>query len=87
MLVGVTIVVHEVAKVFCALLHDREDGPAFGRLVANEIISSFVEVYGGDLTGSNSSGGRNLKDFRAFHPRIIDVMRHSFRPVLNRRTY
>lgn len=42
--VAVTIVMNDVAKVFCALFHDREDGCAFGRLICSEILTAFTQV-------------------------------------------
>jgi hypothetical protein len=42
--VALTIVRDDVAHVFCALIHDRDDGVGFGRLIANEILSAFIEV-------------------------------------------
>lgn len=43
-IVAVTIVVNDVAKVFCALFHDRDDGCAFGRLICSEILTAFTQV-------------------------------------------
>ena len=41
---AITIVRDDVARVFCALFHDRDDGVGFGRLVAGEILSAFIEA-------------------------------------------
>lgn len=43
-LVAVTIVINDVAKVFCALFHDRDDGCSFGRLICSEILTAFTQV-------------------------------------------
>lgn len=77
--VALTIVRDDVAHVFCALIHDRDDGVGFGRLIANEILSAFIEEYSGDL---RSASGHNLKDFNGFSARIAEVIRNSVRPVL-----
>ena len=77
--VAVTIVKDEVVKVCCALFHDRTDGPAFGKLIASQILYSFLEEYSGDLT----MPGHNLKDFHGFHHKIAAAVRSSVRPVLN----
>lgn len=78
--VAVTIMKDEVVKVCCALFHDRSDGPAFGKLIASQILCAFLEEYSGNLT----SPGRNLKDFHGFHLKIAGAVRNSIRPVLNR---
>lgn len=76
--VAVTIVVNDVAKVFCALFHDRDDGCAFGRLICSEILTAFTQEFASDL----NSFGLNLRDFHGFHNKIADVIRNSVRPVL-----
>jgi hypothetical protein len=40
----VSIVTNDVAKIVCALFHDRDDGPAFGRLICSEILNAFTQV-------------------------------------------
>ena len=83
-----------MAKVFCALFHDKEDSSDFGKLLASQILAgravsnsyqsltvsftAFVEEYSGDL----NSMGHNLKDFHDFHFKISEVIRHSVRPIL-----
>lgn len=76
--VAIFICVDNVAKVFCALFHDREDGVAFGRLICSQILNAFTEEYASDL----GHFGRNLKDFHGFHNKIGDVIRTSVKPVL-----
>eukprot|EP00622_Pseudochattonella_farcimen_P005465 FR741088.1.p1 GENE.FR741088.1~~FR741088.1.p1 ORF type:complete len:254 (+),score=12.48 FR741088.1:107-868(+) len=78
--VAVTIVRDEVAKVCCALFHDRSDGAAFGKLVAYQILYAFLEEYSGEVMGL----GPNLKDFHGFHVKIAGAVRSTIRPVLNR---
>lgn len=78
--IGVTIVTSESAKIFCALFHDKEDGPNFGKLICSEILHAFVEEYGGDLT----SHGHNLRDFHGFNNKIAETIKNSVRPVLVR---
>ena len=41
--VAVTIVKDETAGICCALFHDRSDGPAFGKLVASQILYAFLD--------------------------------------------
>ncbi|CAM9853329.1 unnamed protein product [Phaeothamnion confervicola] len=76
---AVTIAGSEATKVFCALLHDREDGAAFGRLIATEVLNAFVEDYANDL-----GSGFNLKDFHGFHQRIAGVIRKSAQPAIDK---
>mmetsp|Transcript_32140 Transcript_32140/g.46334 ORF Transcript_32140/g.46334 Transcript_32140/m.46334 type:complete len:266 (-) Transcript_32140:1564-2361(-) len=78
--VSITIVTNDVAKIFCALFYDREDGVIFGRLVCSEILNAFTQEYSSDLT----QFGRNLKDFHGFHRKINNVVKLSAKPILLR---
>ena len=42
--VAITIVTHDVSKVFCAVVHDRTAGSRFGKLICVEILSAFIKV-------------------------------------------
>ena len=75
---AVTIVSNDLAKVFCALIYDREDGADFGKLIATHTLLSFIDEYSTDL----GTVGPNLRDFRGFRSKIADVLRHSVKPVL-----
>mmetsp|Transcript_4997 Transcript_4997/g.7635 ORF Transcript_4997/g.7635 Transcript_4997/m.7635 type:complete len:251 (-) Transcript_4997:201-953(-) len=81
--VAITLVTNDVAKVFCALFHDRDDGCAFGRLICSEILNAFTTEYSSDLTNF----GLNLKDFHGFHNKIADIIRNSVKPVLYQLQY
>lgn len=76
--VSVAIVTDDVAKIFCALFYDREDGVVFGRLICSEILNSFTQEYSSDLT----QFGRNLKDFHGFHQKMNNVIKQSAKPVM-----
>ena len=78
--VSIAIVTDDVAKIFCALFYDREDGVIFGRLICSEILSAFTQEYSSDLT----QFGRNLKDFHGFHKKINNIIRLSAKPILMR---
>ena len=78
---SVTIVCDDAAKTFCALFHDKEDGPAFGRLICSELLSAFTQEYSSSDFGHF---GTNLKDFHGFHDKISEVIRNSVKPVLTR---
>lgn len=80
---AITMVRDEVARVSCALVHDRNDTASFGRLIACEILLAFVEEYSGD---GAPLGGRaqHLKDFHGFGAMIGPVVKQSVRSVLHR---
>jgi len=85
---AVTIVRDDVVKLMCALIHDRNDSASFGRLVAGEILSAFVEEYApNDRLRSPapvSLGGPTLKDFHGFDAKIAGIVQNSVRPVLQK---
>jgi hypothetical protein len=75
------------ARLYCALVHDRDDGAEFGRLIAQQVLHAFVETYGGGGAGGGPSKlagglGHNLKDFDGFHFKIAEVLRNAVKPVL-----
>jgi hypothetical protein len=53
--VAVTMVKDETVQVCCALFHDCSDGPAFGKLVATQILFAFLEEYSVDFASLASS--------------------------------
>mmetsp|Transcript_9224 Transcript_9224/g.15163 ORF Transcript_9224/g.15163 Transcript_9224/m.15163 type:complete len:248 (-) Transcript_9224:386-1129(-) len=77
--VAVSIVTAEESKASCALFHDVEDGPDFGRLLAGELLRAFVTEYARDLDVQHL----NLKEFQGFSSRISEVIRNSVRPILD----
>jgi len=80
---AVTMVRDDVAKVSCALVHDRTDTASFGRLIAEELLLAFVEEYSGD--GARlESGAQDLKAFRGFESEIPGVVHRSAGSVLAR---
>ncbi|KAJ8611936.1 hypothetical protein CTAYLR_004364 [Chrysophaeum taylorii] len=82
---AVTIVRDDVVKLMCALVHDRNDSAPFGRLIATEILSAFIEEYSVDrLRTPLSLGGHNLKDFHGFDAKIAGIVQNSVRPVLQK---
>ena len=78
--VSIAIITDDIAKIFCALFFDREDGVIFGRLICSEILNAFTQEYSSDLT----QFGRNLKDFHGFHKKINNIIRLSSKPLLVR---
>jgi len=83
---AVTLVHDESVKLVCALVHDRADSPSFGRLIASEILASFVDEYSPErFQGTRPSlGVSDLKDFGAFDKKIKGIVKNSVRPVLQR---
>eukprot|EP00123_Amoebidium_parasiticum_P014758 comp22630_c0_seq1/m.34799 comp22630_c0_seq1/g.34799 ORF comp22630_c0_seq1/g.34799 comp22630_c0_seq1/m.34799 type:complete len:262 (-) comp22630_c0_seq1:823-1608(-) len=80
--VGVSICVDgSKTKVVCALFHDKDDGEAFGRIVATELLRVFVDTYGGTL-GGDRLGAVKEATFAAFHARMAEAIRNAVRPIL-----
>ena len=77
--VAVTIVTDDVAKIFCALFYDREDGVVFGRLICSEILNSFTQEYS---SSHITQFGRNLKDFHGFKHKMNNVIKQSTKPLM-----
>eukprot|EP01038_Epipyxis_sp_PR26KG_P016142 gene16142-21939_t len=77
---SITIVSDSVANIFCALIHDREDGVVFGRLICSEILNAFTQEFSSDLT----QFGRNLKDFKSFEKKLINIIRLSTKPIISK---
>ncbi|KAJ1459771.1 hypothetical protein M885DRAFT_511008 [Pelagophyceae sp. CCMP2097] len=83
--VAVTIVRDDVAKLLCALVHDRTDSAAFGRLIATEILTAFVEEFSVErLRTPLSMHAHNLNDFHTFDGKVAGVIQNSVRPVLQK---
>eukprot|EP00741_Cyanophora_paradoxa_P021630 tig00000241_g20878.t1 len=77
--VAVSIVTSDEYRATCALFHDVDDGPDFGRLIANELVRSFVAEHGKDLEVRHL----NLRDFEGFHAKIPGVLRGAVKPILD----
>lgn len=77
--VSIAIVSNEPVKIFCALFFDRQDGKLFGKLMASEILNAFIKDYSADF----AQFGRNLKDFKGFHRKMLTVIYYSVRPVIS----
>mmetsp|Transcript_21647 Transcript_21647/g.47184 ORF Transcript_21647/g.47184 Transcript_21647/m.47184 type:complete len:224 (+) Transcript_21647:444-1115(+) len=76
---GITIVGNDTKTVYCVIFHDKNDGEAFGRLLATTILDAFVLKFQRDLT---SSSGLNLNTFQDFQFQLSAVIRDTTRPVL-----
>jgi hypothetical protein len=76
---SIAIVFNDSVKIFCAIFYDREDGKLFGKLICSEILNAFVQDYSSEFALS----GLNLRDFKGFHRKMIDVIHYSVRPVIN----
>eukprot|EP01083_Nonionella_stella_P052826 140004_1 len=75
--VSVAIMTESEYDVSCMLLYDREDGDVFGRLLANQLLTVFVEMFASVLSRKNPNA-----DFRVFDARISETIRRSVDPVL-----
>ena len=78
--VASTIVASDACNVYCALFHDTADGPAFGRLLAVQILNAFVNMYSKNL--NNGAAGHDLKDFEDFHFKLKGAMKSCTGPLL-----
>jgi len=78
--ISVAIVKDEITQLCCTIFYDRVDGPSFGKLIASQILHSFLDEYSGELATS----GHNLGVFNGFDSRIAPAVRSSVRPVLVR---
>mmetsp|Transcript_6956 Transcript_6956/g.24737 ORF Transcript_6956/g.24737 Transcript_6956/m.24737 type:complete len:245 (-) Transcript_6956:94-828(-) len=78
--VGVSIVTDEHSSLVCALFYDRGDGAEFGRIMAGDILHAFQAEFARDLRG----GGHNLREFRGFQYKIVDVVTDAIQPLLER---
>ena len=78
--VGITIVGSDLAKLFCVVIHDQEDGEDFGKLISVEILNDFLEMFPPEKY--IAGGSHNLTAFRDFHFRIATIVRRSAQPIL-----
>lgn len=78
--ISITLTANDSVKVFCALFYDRQDGQLFGKLMCSEILNAFIQDYSADF----AQFGLNLRDFRGFHRKILDVIHYAVRPVITR---
>jgi len=77
---AITLVTDERTNLRCILFHDKEEGPEFARLISNQILRSFVELYS-DAEGF-SHNSLNTSKFNSFSSKIVEAMGHSAKTVL-----
>jgi len=77
--VGISIVEDHRTKLICTLFHEREDGADFGKILAQQILRSFIETFGNDLS---FGGSVNVGLFRGFVSKIFDAIQNSVRAIL-----
>ena len=72
------------AKVACAVFTDKEDGSVFAKLMAKEILDSFVKSY-----GKSSMNGVVISsnEFGSFNGKIAECFRSAIRPALETLTH
>ncbi|EGG20102.1 saccharopine dehydrogenase [Cavenderia fasciculata] len=76
---SITIVYDEKSLVRCCLFHDEEDGPEFGKLIANSLLRGFLELYSDtDFTHPL----HNTSKFSSFSNKIYDSIANSPKSVL-----
>jgi len=77
--VGVAVCSNPACKVICALFYDIEDGHEFGKLIASEILHSFVSTYAND----GKIDPNEQDEFAAFNYKISETIRNAVKPVLD----
>jgi hypothetical protein len=76
---GVAVTIVATFDISCAIFHDPTDGPEFGKLIATQILSTFISTYSKDL---RNNIGTNLKDFEDFQFKIPEAIRSAIAPTL-----
>ena len=77
--VAVTIARDDDGLLQCVLFHDKSDGSMFGRLIAHQLLYSFLKEFSDvDFSRAVHDTGR----FAVFSSKIHDAIRHSVEAVL-----
>jgi len=75
--VAMSIVDDVRTKLICTLFHDLQDGPDFGKLIANEILRTFMEKF----ADVSFSGTLNVTTFSGFSTRLLEAIHNSVRAI------
>eukprot|EP00944_MAST-04C_sp_MAST-4C-sp1_P007242 g7242.t1 len=78
---GVAVTIVSSYDILCAIFHDGDDGPDFGKLVATQTLSTFISTYSNSL---KNNIGMNLKDFEDFQFKIPETVRSTIVPTLEK---
>jgi len=76
--VAVSIVDDSKSKLICTLFHDIEDGADFGKIIAQQILTSFMETF----PDSTFSGTLNIGMFSGFTSKMFDAIQGSVNTIV-----
>jgi len=83
--VAVTVVLdadYERSSMVCALFHDVDDGPDFGRLIAKAILSGFLKEYPEFSTVGRKPSIQNQK-MTTFSNKLVDIISNAAQSILS----
>jgi len=75
---AITLVSDEKTMLRCILFHDKDEGAEFGRLIAGQILRSFIEQF----NEADFNHTINTSKFNAFSGKIAEAMGQSTKAVL-----
>ncbi|KAF2077502.1 hypothetical protein CYY_001201 [Polysphondylium violaceum] len=78
---SITIVYDEKTLLRCCLFHDIADGPEFGKLIANQLLRSFIEMHSD--TDFLHTVVHNASKFNSFSNKIYDSIANSPKSIIN----
>jgi len=76
---AITMVSDEKTNLRCIIFHDKEEGLDFGRLIANQILRSFIELYK-DVDFSKNPIAAS--QFNSYANKVVEVISQSVRSIL-----
>lgn len=75
---AITLVSDENTLQRCILFHDKDEGAEFGRLIANQILRTFIESY----PDADFSHIRDISQFSSFNNKLVEAISQSARSIL-----
>mmetsp|Transcript_11893 Transcript_11893/g.22034 ORF Transcript_11893/g.22034 Transcript_11893/m.22034 type:complete len:258 (-) Transcript_11893:424-1197(-) len=78
--IAVTVAGNANKTVFCVLIHDISGGEEMGKLLANEILTTFLEDYQQDFV---KNMGLNSSAFQDFQFKLGTIVKDTGRPILD----
>jgi len=75
---AITLVSDEKTMLRCILFHDKNEGAEFARLIANQILRSFIELY----SDADFSHTLSVAKFNSFSNKVVEAMGQSAKTVL-----
>ncbi|KAL6041759.1 Saccharopine dehydrogenase [Balamuthia mandrillaris] len=77
--IALSVVQNQKSGLSCALFHEKEDGPEFGKIIAGAILSSFLREF-----PDETWNGINIRPqkFTGFTNKIVDAINNSTQTIL-----